>query len=112
MLVALGHELVEFGLVLGVAQAIEKFLELALLLFETALSMLAKVPLERVAALIASGRSTNLRALLQKASLPQKTFPAFAAAIDVIRKGDPRVGHIPANRKILRRHVLGRNHAR
>jgi uncharacterized protein (DUF2336 family) len=62
------------------------------LLFETALSMLAKVPQERVAALVASGRSANLRALLLKASLPPKTFPAFAAAIDVIRKGDPRVG--------------------
>jgi uncharacterized protein (DUF2336 family) len=62
------------------------------LLFETALSMLAKVPQERVAALVASGRSASLRALLQKASLPQKTFPAFAAAVDVIRKGDPHVG--------------------
>src|SRR5919198_476787 len=31
---ALGHELVEFGLVLGVAQAVEKFLEFALLLFQ------------------------------------------------------------------------------
>ena len=33
---ALGHELVEFGLVLGVAQAVEELLELALLLFEAA----------------------------------------------------------------------------
>src|SRR5262249_11234339 len=31
---ALGHELVEFGLVLGVPQAVEKFLELALLLLK------------------------------------------------------------------------------
>ena len=31
----------------------------------------------------------SLRALLQKANLPQKTFPVFAAAIDVIRNGDP-----------------------
>ena len=54
--------------------------------------MLAKVPQERVAALIASGRSANLRALLQKAGLPPKTFPAFAAAIDVIRNGDPHAG--------------------
>lgn len=57
-------------------------------LFETALSALAKVPPKRVSALIASGRPANLRALLQKASLPQKTFPAFVAAIDVIRNGD------------------------
>ena len=62
------------------------------LLFETALAMLAKVPQERVAALVASGRSGNLRALLQKASLPPATFPAFAAAIDVIRNGDPLAG--------------------
>jgi uncharacterized protein (DUF2336 family) len=61
-------------------------------LFETALSVLARAPRQRVAALIASGRSANLRALLQKAGLPQKTFPAFAAAIDVIRQGDPGVG--------------------
>jgi hypothetical protein len=33
---ALRHELVEFGLVLGVAQAVEKFLELALLFFQPA----------------------------------------------------------------------------
>ena len=54
--------------------------------------MLAKVPQERVAALVASGHSGNLRALLQKASLPPATFPAFAAAIDVIRNGDPLAG--------------------
>jgi uncharacterized protein (DUF2336 family) len=58
------------------------------LLFETALSALANVPRGRVSALIASGRTSNLRALLQKAKLPQKTFPVFAAAIDVIRKGE------------------------
>jgi uncharacterized protein (DUF2336 family) len=57
-------------------------------LFETALSALAKVPPKRVSALIASGRPANLRALLEKASLPQNTFPAFVAAIDVIRNGD------------------------
>ena len=62
------------------------------LLFEMALSMLAKVPQERVAALVASGRASSLRALLLKASLPPKTFPAFAAAIDVIRNGDPQAG--------------------
>lgn len=55
------------------------------LLFETALSALAKVPQERVAALVASGRASNLRALLQKAALPPRTFPAFVAAVDVIR---------------------------
>jgi uncharacterized protein (DUF2336 family) len=62
------------------------------LLFETALSALAKVPRERVSALVASGRAANLRALLEKAKLPKKTFPVFAAAVDVIRKGDTAPG--------------------
>jgi uncharacterized protein (DUF2336 family) len=62
------------------------------LLFESALSALAKIPRERVSALIASGRSSNLRALLQRANLPKKTFPVFTAAIDVIRKGDMAPG--------------------
>lgn len=57
------------------------------LLFEAALSALAGVPQERVGALIASGRNSSLRALLQKAGLPRRTFPAFTAAIDVIRSG-------------------------
>ncbi len=62
------------------------------LLFETALSALAGVPRERVAALIASGRPGNLRALLQKSKLPKKTFPVFAAAIDVIRESGADTG--------------------
>jgi uncharacterized protein (DUF2336 family) len=62
------------------------------LLFETALAALAKMPHERVSALIASARPSNLRALLQRAKLPKKTFPVFAAAIDVIRKGDTAPG--------------------
>jgi len=62
------------------------------LLFETALSALAGVPHERVSALIASGRAGNLRALLQKAKLPAKTFPVFIAAVDAIRKGETGAG--------------------
>lgn len=62
------------------------------LLFEAALSMLANMPQERVSALIASGRDSNLRALLKKANLPPKTYPAFTAAIDVIRQGEPLAG--------------------
>lgn len=61
-------------------------------LFESALSALAKVPQARVKALIASGRASNLRALLHRSGLPPKTFPAFSAAIDVIRKGDTTLG--------------------
>jgi uncharacterized protein (DUF2336 family) len=58
------------------------------LFFEVALSALAKVPHERVSALIASGRRSNLRALLHQARLPARTFPAFVAAIEVIRTAD------------------------
>jgi len=57
-------------------------------LFEAGLAALARVPRERVTSLIASGRASSLRALLQKASLPADAYPAFAAAIDVIRAGD------------------------
>lgn len=62
------------------------------LLFETALSALAGVPHERVSALVASGRAGNLRALLQSAKLPAKTFPVFIAAVDAIRKGETGAG--------------------
>jgi uncharacterized protein (DUF2336 family) len=58
------------------------------LLFETALAALAGMPHERVTALVASGRTSSLRALLQKAGLPRSTFAAFTAAIDVIRSGE------------------------
>ncbi len=72
------------------------------LLFETALSALAKVPRERVSALIASGRAANLRALLEKAKLPKKTFPVFAAAIDVIRQGGADTGESGDYRRATR----------
>jgi uncharacterized protein (DUF2336 family) len=58
------------------------------LLFEAALAALAGMPQERVSALVASGRASSLRALLQKAGLPRSTFSAFTAAIDVIRSGE------------------------
>jgi uncharacterized protein (DUF2336 family) len=58
------------------------------LLFETALAALGRVPIERVRALISSGRSGNLRAILQKSRVPPKVFPALEAAIDVIRNGE------------------------
>jgi uncharacterized protein (DUF2336 family) len=84
---ALIHQLIE-GQALTPAFLIRAVAAGQTVLFESALSALAKVPRPRVSALIASGRPANLRALLQKANLPQKTFPAFAAAIDVIRKGE------------------------
>jgi uncharacterized protein (DUF2336 family) len=58
------------------------------LLFEAALARLARMPQPRVRALLASGRESGLKALFEKAGLPAKTFPAFIAAIEVIRGGD------------------------
>jgi uncharacterized protein (DUF2336 family) len=84
---ALIHQLID-GKALTPAFLIRAVAAGQTVLFESALSALAKIPRPRVSALIASGRPANLRALLQKAELPQKTFPAFAAAIDVIRKGE------------------------
>ena len=66
------------------------------LLFDTALAALAKMPQPRVRALIASGRASNLRALMESAGLPAKTYPAFAAAFDVLRAED--VGSDPESR--------------
>ncbi len=59
-------------------------------LFEAALAALADVPRARVSALVASGRNSTLRALLQRAGLPRDSFAAFAAAIEVIRTGEFR----------------------
>jgi uncharacterized protein (DUF2336 family) len=61
-------------------------------LFEAGLAALAEIPPERVRSLIASTRSASLRALLRKAGLPPRTYPAFAAAIEVIRSGDLLAG--------------------
>jgi uncharacterized protein (DUF2336 family) len=61
-------------------------------LFEAGLAALSHVPAERVRSLVASGRNGNLRALLRAAGLPAWTHPVFAAAIDVIRKGDSLAG--------------------
>jgi uncharacterized protein (DUF2336 family) len=61
------------------------------LLFETALAALAGAPRERVGALIASGRASNLKALIERAGLPAATYPAFAAAFEVLRSGDGAV---------------------
>ena len=61
-------------------------------IFGAALATLAKVPQTRVNSLIASGRAANLQALLETSTLPKRTFPAFAAAIEVIRTGDSLTG--------------------
>ena len=69
------------------------------LLFVAALAALAGVPQARVNALVCSGRTAGLRALLQKAGVPAATSPAFAAAIDVIRNGDPVSGALSDYRR-------------
>ena len=58
------------------------------LLFETALAALSGVPQRRVNALLSSGRAASLKALFERAGLPERTFPVFAAAIDAIRAGE------------------------
>jgi uncharacterized protein (DUF2336 family) len=55
------------------------------LLFETALATLTRLPQARVRALLGSGQGGGLYALLRKAGLPEKTFPAFAATVEVLR---------------------------
>jgi uncharacterized protein (DUF2336 family) len=52
---------------------------------EEALAVLAKVPRRRVAALVADGRESAFRALYRRAAMPERAFPAFAAALEVHR---------------------------
>ncbi len=61
-------------------------------LFETALSVLARVPEARVTSLIRSGRLQGLRAVYNKAGLPPMAFEAFVAALDTCRKIDEEGG--------------------
>lgn len=50
--------------------------------FETALAMLARLPLMRVRSLVRGGRRSGLRAAYGKAGLPKVAFEAFAAAVE------------------------------
>jgi uncharacterized protein (DUF2336 family) len=70
-------------------------------LFETTLAVLADVPVARVRALICSGRVANLRAVLEKAGLSSRTFPAFEAAVEVIRS-DGDIGPFSDYRRATR----------
>jgi uncharacterized protein (DUF2336 family) len=74
------------------------------LLFETALAALASVPRERVGALIASGRASSLKALIERAGLPMATYPAFAATFEVMRKGEG--GHDPGSEYRRATHLI------
>jgi uncharacterized protein (DUF2336 family) len=62
------------------------------LLFEAALAALTGLPAPRVRALISGGQSGGLRALLQQAGLPEKTFPAFAETVEILRNEDIHPG--------------------
>lgn len=52
---------------------------------EEALARLSRQPTSRVAALVAEGRESAFRALYLRAGMPQRAFPAFAAAVEVHR---------------------------
>jgi len=52
---------------------------------EESLAVLAGVPSSRVAALVADGRESAFRALYRRARMPERAYPAFAAAVEVHR---------------------------
>lgn len=52
---------------------------------EEALALLADVPTPRVAALVADGRESAIRALYRRAAMPDRAWLAFLAAIEVHR---------------------------
>ena len=55
-------------------------------LFEAALSELSGLPRSRVSSLLLDGGAASLVALLRRAGLPESTFAAFRAAVDVIHE--------------------------
>ena len=55
-------------------------------LFETALAELSSLPRARVSSLLLDRGEASLLALLQRAGLPESTFAAFRAALDVIHE--------------------------
>jgi uncharacterized protein (DUF2336 family) len=54
--------------------------------FETALALLSRTPVSRVAGLVRAGRTGVLRAIYAKAGLPQLAFDAFVAALETWQK--------------------------
>jgi uncharacterized protein (DUF2336 family) len=55
-------------------------------LFEAALTELSGLPRSRVASLLFDRREASLVALLQRAGLPESTFSAFRAALEVVHE--------------------------
>jgi uncharacterized protein (DUF2336 family) len=74
-------------------------------LFEEALAELTDMPVERVSALVHDRGTVGLRALFEKAQLPQSTFPAFREAIQAMREG---FGYEPASATRLKRRMIER----
>ncbi|WP_169833481.1 DUF2336 domain-containing protein [Methylobrevis pamukkalensis] len=56
--------------------------------FEAALASLADMPAPKVYAILLDGREASLLALFERASLPERAFPAFVAALEVWRDLD------------------------
>jgi uncharacterized protein (DUF2336 family) len=75
-------------------------------LFETALSELADLPLERVGALLNDRGSASLHALLRRAGIPETTFDAFRIALDVCHEtgfADSLSGQANLRRRMVER---------
>src|SRR6201996_8856954 len=75
-------------------------------LFEAALAELSGLPRARVSALLLDRGEASLVALLKKAGLPQSTFAAFRAALDVIHEtgfADTLAGAARLRRRMVER---------
>jgi len=73
-------------------------------LFETALSVLARVPETRVKSMVRAGRMSSLKPIYVKAGLPIRAFEAFAAALDTCRRIAEEGG--PRDRYRFTRHMV------
>ncbi|MDR3376233.1 MAG: DUF2336 domain-containing protein [Ancalomicrobiaceae bacterium] len=73
-----------------------------------ALALLSGVPRTRVEALLAEGREAACRALFLKAGIPERTFPAFAAALDVQRELSSEIGFAGGDELRFGRRVIER----
>src|SRR3984885_1671328 len=75
-------------------------------LFEAALAELSGLPQARVSALLHDRREASLVALLKRAGLPESTFAAFRAALDVVHETgfiDNLAGTARSRRRLVER---------
>jgi uncharacterized protein (DUF2336 family) len=75
-------------------------------LFETALSELSGLPRSRISALLLDRGEASLIALLKRAGLPESTFAAFRAALEVIH--ETGFADTPGGAARLRRRMVER----